>query len=509
MVLSLLLAQRVQGSMLEKTITTSIKQISNSSPTALGELEDVVDEWGSTFNYIHVSAAFAKAGNLQRMQLAAATRLLDRLAVIWDKLLPGADAQGMSNVLWACGKLRCINLQLWSSTLDAFLACYEDKGQHAPQQTANVLHGLANAALANKGQVPGVPRADVEAAVCQLLQLMRIRAMHPLLEGVSPQDLSNTLWACAKLRINPGDAALNSLLQTMSRPAMLEEAIPQNLANTLWATSELRLHCGWQPAVAQRVWERLLEEPQPKSIADTGAPGAVSNVLMVVSRLSAPAMAEAVDAGAAAAVHVVSKEHARHCILQLLQGKVVQHVGSWPSQEVASSMWGCAALGVRDKALIDDVSASAHRWLPGAVTANLKQVSCACKMLGYDNEQLLSNVVQHSKQLLQRQRAQGQLRTFERVGLAAVVSNAVASLGLQQLAGEARELVASSGVRPDSKLSAAAGYLWDVHAWLVQHQLLDGQGLAGLLSEQQLAEARAAADAYHEASKGQQPDTAE
>jgi hypothetical protein len=38
--------------------------------------------------------------------------------------------------------------------------------------------------------------------------------------------------------------------------------------------------------------------------------------------------------------------------------------------------------------------------------------------------------------------------------------------------------------------------LWDVHAWLVQHQLLDGRGLAGLLSEQQLAEGRAAAEAY-------------
>jgi hypothetical protein len=36
-----------------------------------------------------------------------------------------------------------------------------------------------------------------------------------------------------------------------------------------------------------------------------------------------------------------------------------------------------------------------------------------------------------------------------------------------------------------------------VHAWLVQHQLLDGQGLAGLLTEQQTAEARAAAETYN------------
>jgi hypothetical protein len=139
-------------------------------------------------------------------------------------------------------------------------------------------------------------------------------------------------------------------------------------------------------------------------------------------------------------------------------------------------------------------------------------------MLGYGSEPLLANVIQHSKQLLQRQRAKGQLHHLDRarlVGLAADVSSAVSSLGLQQLAGEARELVASSGVSPDVKLSAVAlGMLLELHAWLVQHQLLDGQVLAGMLSDQQLAEGQAAAAsaayaAYQQALKGLQQGTAE
>jgi hypothetical protein len=511
--LPLLLAQHVQGSMLEKTITISIKEISNSSPTGLQELEDIVDQWGSSFNYIHASAAIVKAGNLQRVQPAAATRLLDRLAVVWDTQLPSAGARNMANVLWACGKLRYTNPQLWSSTLKAFLACFDNQGQRAAQQVATVLHGLANTAMANKGQVPGVPRADLEAAVRQLLEYMRILAMQPGLDDVLPQHWSNTLWACAKLRINPGDAALNSLLQAMSRPQMLEQAVPQNIVNTLWATSELRMRCGWQPAVMQRVWERLLDEPQLKRIADTGVPSEVSNAMIALSRLSTPAPAVAVEARAATAAPVVSKELARHCILQLLQGKVAQHVESWSSQDVANSMWGCAVLGVRDVAFLDALSASAHGWLPGAYAAELRQVSGACKMLGYDNEQLLADVIQHSKQLLQRQHTKGQLHPSDHarlVGMAAYVSNAVASLGLQQLAGEVMQLMASSVnvqqhsgsvVSPDSKFGPAAGYLWEVHIWLVGEQLLDGRGLAGLLTEQQLAEARGIAEAYH---KGQQ-----
>jgi hypothetical protein len=68
---------------------------------------------------------------------------------------------------------------------------------------------------------------------------------------------------------------------------------------------------------------------------------------------------------------------------------------------------------------------------------------------------------------------------------------------MRQLAADAVALVAGCGIVQQSKVNEVdAGMLWDVHAWLVQHQLLDGQGLAGLLTEQQLAKGKAAAEAY-------------
>jgi hypothetical protein len=77
------------------------------------------------------------------------------------------------------------------------------------------------------------------------------------------------------------------------------------------------------------------------------------------------------------------------------------------------------------------------------------------------------------------------------------VGHAVAILNVQQLAGEVKAIVAGSVIARDTVVGAAdLRFLWDVHAWLVQHQLLDGQGLAGLLTEQQLAEGRAGAETY-------------
>jgi hypothetical protein len=125
---------------------------------------------------------------------------------------------------------------------------------------------------------------------------MRLAATHPLLQGVQPQTIANTLWACAKLRINPGDAALNSLLQAMARPAMLEVAVAQDTSNALWAVSELQQRCDWQPQVQLRVWQRLLGEQQLDSLANRGNSQMVANALVALARLSVSPTAPALSA---------------------------------------------------------------------------------------------------------------------------------------------------------------------------------------------------------------------
>jgi hypothetical protein len=315
---------------MERMITSSITRIRNDSPTGLQELADVVNEWGGSFGNKQVSAAIVKAAKLQRSRQAAGTPLLDRLAGMWYTQLQVAEPRQLGNVLWACGKLCYVNKQLWSSTLAVYSEMLQHRSQNIPcQELSMVLWGMAPVASANRGVVPGLTRTEVEAVVCQVVERVRICVSYPLLEGVTPQNISNTQWAIAKLRISPGDAALNSLLQAMARPAMLEATVPQDLSNTLWAVSELRQHCSWQPQVDQRVWQRLLDEQQLITIADGGTPQNVANTIVALARLSLPA-------GAACASIAVSPESARRCALQLLQGKLVQQLDVWGAQPISN-----------------------------------------------------------------------------------------------------------------------------------------------------------------------------
>jgi hypothetical protein len=483
------LRDAAQGTALSRMITKRITEAEQ-----LQELEDIVDEWGSSFESINTSSLFVRAAKLlQRRQTPAASKwaLLDRLAAKWEQQNDYANQRGRANVLWACSKLQFANPKLWSYTLAAFRQRLQagDQDDGTSQHIANVVYSLANIALTNKGQVPGVPSTEVEAAVRELLEHMRIVVTHPQMPGVDPQHISNSLWACAKLRINPGNAVINTLLQAFSRPTLLEDSLSQNVTNTLWAVSELRQRCRWQPGVEQRVWQRLLGEQQLKKIANSRVSGEVSNALLALQRLSSACSADE------AAAPVISQEFAQTCVLQLLQGRTAQQLDTWSEQAVANSMFACAQLGVHDDRFVTNVSASAPKWLPGSVAAGVQQMAYACRVLQIRDPQLLAGIVQRSKHLLIKHRGRP-LQDSDRVALAAHVGCAVGVLDMQPLAGDALQLVASSGVNRDNKLNPAdASMLWQVHAWLVQQQLLDGQGLAGLLSEQQLAQGKAAAEA--------------
>jgi hypothetical protein len=473
---------------MERMITSSIAQTSNDGPTGLQELADIVNEWGNSFGYIQTSAAFVKTAKVRRLRSADARPLLDRLAGMSDGLLPVAEPRQLANVLWACGKLQYTNRQLWSSTLTALMKQLQQGDQDIKcMDIANVLHGLANAAAVTKRGVPGVPAEQLTPAVCQLAECMRVHVTHPLLEGVNAQDIHNTLWACAKLRINPGDAVLNSLLQSMARPAMLEAFVTQTLGNTVWAVSELRQRCSWQPRVDQRVWQRLLGEQQLRIIADGGSVQNVTNTLVGLGRLCLPTV------NAACAGSAISMEYAQHIAVQLLKGKLAQHVDKWEAQQISNTMWACGRLGVRDAAFLDRAAAAERAWLPKAIEVEVKQVGYACRVLQIKDDKFMAGLVKRSQQL-QQQRGVGDGLA---IGMTATAGHAVALLDRQQLASDVKSLVANCGVTAGTQLLPAdASMLWDVHAWLVQHQLLDGQGLVGLLSQQQLEQGRTAAESH-------------
>jgi hypothetical protein len=160
----------------------------------LADLEDVVNEWGGSFDYIHISAALVKYSKLPHNQQAAGNKLLHVLLSKWRRQLELADPQACANVLWACGQLgsRNVDSATWDSTWQAFM-------QHWQQAY------LAGATA-----------------------------------GMKPQELSNTLWACAVLRKQPAAEELQLLLQCLLQPQVLSQATTQAIANTIWALGRLQ-----------------------------------------------------------------------------------------------------------------------------------------------------------------------------------------------------------------------------------------------------------------------------
>jgi hypothetical protein len=396
-------------------------------------------------------------------------------------------------VLWACSKLRYTDATLWSSTLSEFMQLLQESNDVSAQNVSNVIYSIATIASVNKSVVPGLSSAELEETATALCRRMQILATNPTEDAVNAQDLSNTLWGCAKLAINPSSAILNSLLQAMARERVSEAATAQAVSNTLWAVSVLGLECGWQPQLPQRAWQRLLGELQLSRIANTDKPQGVATALLALGRLAASTKA------AAGKPPAISKEFAQQCALQLLQGKVARQLNRWGPQDIANSMLAASQLGVSAQSFFDGAVAvvPVSAWLSRAAAVDLAQVAAAFEGLQLrQHQQLMSGVVKRSKQLLQEQKQP--MSVVQRFSTAALVSNTVAVLDMRQLAGDVKDLVAASDLKvaTDEQASSAGNLakLWEVHAWLVQHQLLDGQGLAGLLTEQQLAAGKAAAE---------------
>lgn len=104
-------------------------------------------------------------------------------------------------------------------------------------------------------------------------------------------------------------------------------------------------------------------------------------------------------------------------------------------------------------------------------------------------------VLLRGKQLLvQKPRRRSKNQQADADSIAGVFGLTVAQFNMYQLAGAAKDLVALSGIgkQPNTHPSNL-GRLWELHTWLLQHQLLDGRGLTGLLTEQQLLAAENAA----------------
>jgi hypothetical protein len=400
-------------------------------------LSDVYDEWGGSFNHINASAAIAKCGKLPG---GGRSSLVDKLCSTWLNQLRLSDLQGCVNVLWACVRLGPSAVErLWGPTWEAFI-------EHVQQESV------------------------VEGACV-------------------PQNLANPLWACAKLRKQLSAEDLQLLMQTFLQPGVLGEATPQNVGNITWALGELCRRSDWQGGVNQQDVQQLLGKQQLLLVSAHNQE--TSNVVFGLARM------------AGCRAPVVSTDFARERGKQLLY-LAHDRIGSWEPHTVCNVVWACGELALTDTTIMPLVVAAAPGWLPSSIQAGLCQVVTACAELQYRDQAFIQACLQHALHLLgpqQQPTRQGRgskpMTPADRDKLAAVCCISVARLDMQSLAGLAWELLSRSGVaRRPSIHPKQLRQLWVFHNWLLQQQLLDGKGLTGLLTQQQLQQGKKEAQTF-------------
>jgi hypothetical protein len=393
------------------------------------ELETVCIEHSGSFNHINTSAAITKYAKLRGSSMRSP--FFSKLAAVWLQQLPESDTQGRANVLWACSKLGSAQHPVWARTWKAFFDLFANN-----------------------------PSAR-EHYICT----------------VKPQEISNVLYACAKLRHQPQPDELLLLLEAFAQPAVLAAADPQAIANVIWALGSLNVTPGWHKQVSEELLHSLLAPQLLKVVTTQGVPQAVSNVLVGLSRMcTGPSP-------------LLTTTAAQEYTVQVLSG--VRRVSSWNPQDITNAMWALGELRLMDEGFVRAAVAAAPNWLPRSTSYDLSQAISACAQLQYRNEHFVGLLLQRGTRLLHpdmRSKAKGRpLSEQDKARLTASCCLTVVLLDMRGSADAARKLVADSNVMQRSDAHPAdLRKLWVLHSWLLQHQLLDGKGLAGLVTEQQL-----------------------
>jgi hypothetical protein len=398
-----------------------------SSCDSVPELDTVFMEYSGSFNYINASAALVKYAKLRGSSML--NPLFSKLATVWLKQLPQSDSLGLANVLWVCGKLGSAKHPVWAETWQAYQNC-----------VSKALSG---------SQPP----------------------------DVKPQEISNALYAAAKLRQQPQPDELVLLVKAFVQPTVLAKATSQAIANVIWSLGLLSSTPGWKAEVNQELLQQLLAPRLLASVTAEGVPQAVSNVLVGLSRMctgSSPLLSTA-----------AAQEYAQ----QLLSSVWLNRVSSWNTQSITNAMWAMGEFTFKDEGFLRAAVAAAPNWLLKSTPFDLAQAATACAQLQYQDEHFMRLLLQRGQQMLQLdRRSQGKsVSQADKATIAALCCSSVAHLDLRGLAGLARSLVADSSIGQQSRTHPSnMRRLWVFHSWLLEHQLLDGKGLAGLVTEQQL-----------------------
>jgi hypothetical protein len=140
----------------------------------------------------------------------------------------------------------------------------------------------------------------------------------------------------------------------------------------------------------------------------------------------------------------------------------------------------------------------------------LANTALACAVLGHKDERLLTSLLQ---EVQQRQPQSGKCSSFQfNMQALCSVCWCVAVLDQQQLAGSVLSLVQAVRISQQQWVNVVdegLTQLQQVHLWLLDKQLVDGRGLAGALTQQQLQQCKDACNSQHQARAAKPPSAAQ
>lgn len=172
----------------------------------------------------------------------------------------------------------------------------------------------------------------------------------------NPQNIANSLWACANLKVEN-----QQLLHALAAEAIrkISEFQPQHMSNTLWACATLRFF-------NETLLDAIAAEAIRK-ISDFDHQG-LSNMAWALAKLF----------------------YKNHQLMDSIAAAAIRNINDFNSQDLANTAWAFACLGLLHAPLLDAISAAAIRTISDFAPQCLSNIAWAWAGLLVANPPLLA-----------------------------------------------------------------------------------------------------------------------
>jgi hypothetical protein len=299
------------------------------------------------------------------------------------------------------------------------LACLSDEGSADDQERATLIELTDYAAdCIERAPHRAQPRNLSNLLwACARLQLPSANLARAVARGAEdrvqyfkPQELSNILWALAKLQ----ESAHVELLEELSVAATLAlgDFSPQGLANTTWAFGTLH-------AAAPESLDKHSFSSAVHNRCNEMKPQELSNAIWGLGKLAAPAPQELLEETAQlvdASPKSFSAQNLANIFwgvvklsetatsssssssappvnpYSILQTHITHRCGKFNPHELSMSLWGAASAGLPDPKLHAALAQAAASLVPEFGAQHLSNVAWACARLGIKHSGLMGAV---------------------------------------------------------------------------------------------------------------------